>query len=115
MRSVRFRKPYACLEHYFKDYDATVRTGFWKCRVRDLGVTTWSRGTEDWWIELEMRLAHLPSFMQNMGCPVILDLELPEIRELTKPNRRPSFNRWEIWTGPARPGYKITLYDDYRE
>jgi hypothetical protein len=115
VRSVRFRKPYECLEHYLKDYEAVVRTGFWKCRVRDHGETTWHPGIDDWWIELEMRLAHLPSFMQRVGHPVILDLELPEIRELTKPGNRRTLNRWEIWTGPSRPAYKLTIYDDYRE
>ena len=115
VRSVELRSSWKCLEKYLKDYEATVRTGFWKERLRDDGETTWTVGIEDSWVELEMRLGHLPHFMQAMGHPVILDLEQPEIRTHTNPKWRSNLHKWSIWTGPARPAYKLTIYDGYRE
>jgi len=116
VRSVEFHSSYKCLERYLKDYeDAVVRTGFWKERRRDDGETSWEMGMEDSWVELEMRLAHLPSFMQIVGHPVILDLELPEIRTHTNPKWRTTLHKWSVWTGPPRPAYTLTIYDNYRE
>ena len=115
VRSVQFHNSSECLEQYLKDYDAVVRTGFWKERRRDHGETTWATGIEDSWVELEMQLGHLPSFMQRMGHPVILDLELPEIQTRTKPKQRSTLHKWSIWNGPSRPGYRLTIYDGFRE
>lgn len=115
IRSVKLRSSQECLENYLKEYDATVRTGSWKDRQRDNGETTWSTEIEESWVEIEMRLAHLPAFMKRMGHPVILDLEEPEIRTHTNPEWRTDLHKWSIWTGPPRPAYKLTIYDDYRE
>lgn len=115
VRSAKIESSWKCLEAYLKDYDATVRTGFWKERCRDDGLTTWTMGMEDSWVELEMTLTHLPSFMQIVGHPVILSIELPEIRTHINPKWRSTLHKWSIWTGPPRPAYKLTIYDGYLE
>ena len=114
VRSVKHHSAFDCMEKYLKDYECVVRTGFWKERVRDEGETTWHPGIEDSWVELEMRLGHLPSFMQIVGHPVILDVEQPEIL-MRRGKPRSLCHAWAIWTGPSRPAYKLTIYDDYRE
>lgn len=103
------------MKHYLADYRGVVRTGFWEERRREDGKTSSYEGIEDSWVELEMLLGHLPSFMQIVGHPVILDIETPEILTLTKPEWRRTVHRWRIWSGPPRPAYRLTIYDDYRE
>lgn len=117
VRSVRFHKAYECREQYLKDYDedAVVCTGFWKERERDEGKTTYHAGIEDAWVQIEMPRGSLPSFMQRMGHPVILDVETPEIRPYPKNNPRSLMQRWAIWQGPPRPAYRLTIYDAYME
>jgi len=115
VRSVKHYEAKNCLTHYLKDYDGILCTGIWKDRVRDDGITTWHMGIEDSWVELEMTLGHLPSFMTIIGHPVILDIEMPEIRTITNPKWRTTLHKWSIWSGPPRPAYKLTIYDDYLE
>lgn len=115
VRSVEFRTARDCLDKYLTSYEGILRYGFWKDRERDEGETSWYMGVEDSWVEIEMRLGHLPSFMQIVGYPVILDVERPEILTHTDPKRRSTLHKWSMWTGPPRPAYKLTIYDGYRE
>jgi hypothetical protein len=114
VRSVNLRTARECAETYLQDYPFEIRHGFWKVRTRERGETTWHPGVDESWVELEMRLGHLPSFMEIVGHPVIFDVERPEIVQV-KGSERGHFHVWHVWTGPARPAYKLTIYDGYRE